>query len=943
MNEQALYNSRITKTYLAYIEKYHPEINVYDLLRHAHMTSAQVHDSSCWFTQSQVERFWHYIVEKTGDQDISRKVGKFSASSNALGAIKQLVIGMVNPRVAYFALQKLYPKLSRTANTTVKRLGRQKLEITTFFKSDVQEKPYQCLNRVGFLEAIAKPFTGDYARVEHPECIHRGGRHCRYIVNWATPLSQKLLILTLILLVLSLVISVTALLTLPLNEAHPIFLGLVFLVMGCGLLTLRRKNIELSQTIENQGNAANELLDEVNERYNNALAIQEIGLAITATLDADGITASFMDVMRKRLRYDRGFILLFDAAREQLQYSAQFGFSGETLDFIKKARVRVHRLNVHDILKTTLVEHKPFLAPDFKALKSSYSKGLQAFLTKLGTESAIAVPIVYENESLGLLAVDNIQSKRPLTQTDISLLMGVALEIAVSLNNVATLQKKIEGEERYRLLVENMPIGLLVIDTHMKIINANSKAADILGRSAESLLGINLSDALETMDVHHADQFKQCLEENITTRHQLDSFNIRGRSMNLYLQCTPFYDSSGRLNGVQVLMEDITALKQMEAQLRQKYKMESMGTLAGGIAHDFNNILSSIIGFTELALRNQPPESPTHRHLSHVLSSSARAKDLVKQILLFTQQTELTLKPLHLGQCINDILPLIRASIPKHIDIKTSLDSSATIMSDTTQIHQIMMNLVSNASFAMRENGGELKIRLEDTVIDDEDTAQLPQAPKGEYVRMSVSDTGIGISTEDLDRIFDPFFTTKTREEGVGMGLSVVHGIITSQNGFIVADSAPNQGATFKLYWPRLETVHDESRTIQQDIAGGQEHILFVDDESSIVELAEEMLNLLGYQVTIYSDSQAALTYFKQHHADIDLVITDMVMPGLTGDKLAREMFDVNPNINIVLLTGYSDKMTFQTAKAMGIHQIIHKPLDMSVLGETVRKALDHV
>jgi signal transduction histidine kinase/CheY-like chemotaxis protein len=388
--------------------------------------------------------------------------------------------------------------------------------------------------------------------------------------------------------------------------------------------------------------------------------------------------------------------------------------------------------------------------------------------------------------------------------------------------------------------------------------------------------------------------------------------------------------------------EDITERKELEAQFRQVQKMEAIGQLAGGIAHDFNNILSAITGYTEISAAIIEPDSPVSEYLAQVLGASQRAKELINQILMFSREAEQELKPIRVSLPVKEALKLIRASLPASIEIYSEILSRTSALADPTQIHQIVMNLCTNAAHAMRENGGRLEVRLTDISIDHEDhRKRFADAKPGDYIRLQVADQGHGIDPHHLHRIFDPFFTTKEMGEGTGMGLSVVHGIVKSYGGSIYVHSQLGKGCTFEILIPALETAVPGVPVLEQPIPTGSESILFVDDEIMIVEIVKKMLEILGYRVSVRTSSIEALEAFKNNSNRFDLVVTDMMMPKMSGLDLAEKILEIRPDFPIILCTGFSMKMKDDAVARKSVRDIINKPILRREIATTIRKVLD--
>ncbi|MBN1626217.1 MAG: response regulator [Deltaproteobacteria bacterium] len=383
--------------------------------------------------------------------------------------------------------------------------------------------------------------------------------------------------------------------------------------------------------------------------------------------------------------------------------------------------------------------------------------------------------------------------------------------------------------------------------------------------------------------------------------------------------------------------------KKIETQLYQAQKMEAIGTLAGGIAHDFNNILQSIMLNAELALMEQKPEGMAYYRMENVLRSAKRATDLVKQILLFSRQSEIELKPLQINLIVKEAVKMLRSSIPTTIDIGQDISQGwELVMADPTRLHQIIMNLATNAAHAMREKGGTLSFVLKPVDIKDDKPGNCPDLKPGPYMMIQVIDTGHGIDPSIMARIFDPFFTTKERGEGTGLGLAVALGVVKDLGGAIAVESEVGKGSTFSVYLPRIEKTVPSMVEKIKPLQKGREVILLVDDEKSLVDAHAEAFGKLGYQVVSRYSSMDALEAFRAQPGKFDLVITDQTMPKMTGLQLAREMIGIRPDIPIILCTGFSDLAAEEEARIIGIKKFIMKPVILRELSEVVRDVLDN-
>jgi len=415
-----------------------------------------------------------------------------------------------------------------------------------------------------------------------------------------------------------------------------------------------------------------------------------------------------------------------------------------------------------------------------------------------------------------------------------------------------------------------------------------------------------------------------------------------GSQFTANVNISPVFDNTGKITCFTSIGRDITKEQQMEEQLRQAQKMEAMGTLAGGIAHDFNNILAGILGYTELAQDDVDQDGPVQEYLDGILKSTTRAKGLVKQILTFSRKSQKERKSILLLPVIQEAAKLLRSTIPTTIEIKQNInDTTGMINADPTQMHQIIMNLCTNAFHAMEETGGVLEIELSSVVISKEPMRRYNDISPGPFLELKISDTGTGIDPKIINRIFEPFYTTKEKEKGTGMGLAVVHGIVKDNGGDINIDSQLGKGTTFRIMLPQVIAEPDKEEDSSSKVPTGTEHILFVDDEKTLMDLLKRILESLGYTVTAKNSSLEALETFQQAPDEFDMVITDQTMPHITGYNLAKRILEIKPSANIILCTGYSETVTPEKAEAAGIKSLIYKPISKKEIAQEIRKVLD--
>jgi nitrogen-specific signal transduction histidine kinase/ActR/RegA family two-component response regulator len=390
------------------------------------------------------------------------------------------------------------------------------------------------------------------------------------------------------------------------------------------------------------------------------------------------------------------------------------------------------------------------------------------------------------------------------------------------------------------------------------------------------------------------------------------------------------------------VVQDVTEQRELEAQLRHAQRMDAMGQLAGGIAHDFNNLLSAILGNAQLA-QLQAPGSPEMREsLGAILAAGRRARDLVQQILAFSRRQEQKRVPMQLHMVVREALGLLRASLPAAVEFRSNIAVAAPVLANASEIHQVTMNLCTNAWHALPGGTGVIQVELADCEVGEELAGQHPDLRAGRHVRLTVSDNGCGMDAATLQRIFEPFFTTKPQGEGTGLGLAVVHGIVKSHEGAIIVSSQPGRGTTFALYFPVFAGELAEPPPAPETIPRGQgQRILLVDDEEVLARMGKAALERLGYQATAQTNPLEALALLASDPAAFDLVITDLNMPGLSGTELARRLTALRPGLRLVLTTGYNPTITPEDARALGFFELLLKPCDLNSLAEVTHRALE--
>jgi PAS domain S-box-containing protein len=577
-------------------------------------------------------------------------------------------------------------------------------------------------------------------------------------------------------------------------------------------------------------------------------------------------------------------------------------------------------------------------------------------VTKNNSETAEPFPVsqVLEGDSLRGREV----LLRKLNEEDLHFLLSAShlrgdestigcVLVLTDITELKRLETELEDEkEQLAVTLLSIGDGVIVTDLGGRITLMNQMAESITGWSQREALCQPLNEVFHIFNQKTREPCENPVEKVLETGRIVGLANDTvllsrdGNERVIADSGSPIIRSDGNTIGVVLVFRDITEKLMLEDRLRQSQKMEAIGTLAGGIAHEFNNILGIIIGNNELAVDHIPEWNPARECIEEIRAASFRAKNVVRQILSFARKASIERKPIKISPILEDTLKLLRSSIPTTIDIRHEISCERdTVLADPTQINQILMNLCNNSAHAMREEGGLLEVTLQNVKLGVRNE-ELNLEP-GNFVKLIVRDTGHGIDPKIMDRIFDPYFTTKGLADGTGMGLSVVQGIVNSYDGTITVKSEVGKGSVFEVLLPCIEAEVLEKIEKEEEMPTGDECILFVDDEEGLVRVYTIGLKSLGYDVVSFTDSLAALEAFQKNPEKFDLVITDMTMPHLRGDKLAKEMMEVRPDVPVILSTGYTERISEDEAKEIGIKALAMKPLIKKDLAKLVRRVLD--
>ncbi len=597
-------------------------------------------------------------------------------------------------------------------------------------------------------------------------------------------------------------------------------------------------------------------------------------------------------------------------------------------------------------------------------------------VASFGVKAYACHPLLAQDEVLGTLSFGT-KTRTRFSEEDLSLMKTVTDQVAVAIERIRDQQAlrerslelqrlaetlevrvrqrtkeveaanerlKAEVAERVRLAaaVAQSADGVAILDAEGRILDVNPAFEVLSGKKRDELLSLSYPQILAD---HSAGGPWQAARDSLghgePWRGRLKRTARDGESLELDVTVSPIHDDAGSLTGFLALEKDVTGDVLMQQHFRQMQKLEALGTLAGGIAHDFNNILNPIFINTELLLLDPGLDDSARQQLELTLRAAERGRDLVKQIITFSRQKELERKPFRAGPVLKEALKFLRASLPAVIEIRADIrEERDLVLGDPAQIHQLVMNLCNNAAYSMRDKGGVLSVTLADIDVDQALASRHPGLKTGPYVRLTVADTGTGMTPEVMDRAFDPFFTTKRPGEGAGMGLAVVNGIVRDTGGVIDVASEPGRGSTFTVFLPRASREAPVREAVPNGLPGGSERILFIDDEDMQVQSAVAMLQRLGYLVFTATDSAEALTLFRSVPDGFDLVITDQTMPQITGVKVAQELLKIRPGLPIILCTGFSETVDAAEARALGIREFLMKPYSIREMAETIRRVL---
>jgi PAS domain S-box-containing protein len=693
---------------------------------------------------------------------------------------------------------------------------------------------------------------------------------------------------------------------------------------------LKSANEQLLREVADRKNAEAGLESELRKSQ----ALYDLAVAMTAEQSLDENLLLLAETSRGLLGTDVSYVALLNESTGELHVEATSGIQTAAL-----ADVSIpygEGMGGH-----VAATGAPLVVEDYK---QEIGGPLANLVETAGLTSLIAVPIRTGKSFLGVLYTAN-RKKTSFSESDTATLALLGNLAAVEVTRGRTEEALRAGEEIYRSLVENIDIGVALINSDFNLVTTNQARLKIARRTGGNFVGKHCYDFFERIDhVCESCPGKRAMAEGKPVEMETERKTKDGDSLFIRIQAFPVLGPDGKPAAFINVVEDVTQRKILEERLRQKAKLEAIGILAGGIAHDFNNLLTAIIGYSDLLLAQIPSSATEHEKVVQISRAADQAASLTRQLLAFGRKTVLEMRVIDLNTAVSGFGNMLRRLIGEDIQLDTILDSKlGTVEADPAQIEQVLMNLAANAKDAM-PGGGTLTIETSNVVLDEEYARAHADVQPGPYAMIAVTDTGHGMSTKTLSRIFEPFFTTKKEGRGTGLGLSSVYGIVKQHQGHISVYSEPKHGTTIKVYLPRAERGADQPLIHAHTPFrhGGSETIMVVEDEPVVSELVREVLETLGYRVLIASEGTEALTIAKQHDGPIDLILTDMVLPGTDGVTLAKEITNNRPDAKVLYMSGYSENFVLPSEIGDADDEVhfLRKPFTTDVLASKIRKIL---
>ncbi len=865
-------------------------------------------DPNNWVSSKVMMILYKNAKKIFGDENIAYNIGYHSLMKKRFGYVQKILIyALGSPKNILNYAQRINDKFNRTKTVSLVDLGRKDAVVQLHWTTDIELSRDFCLFNKGIYSAIPSVWGGASCRVEEPKCFFQGAAYCEYHISWQ-PQSR--------------------------------FRNKFFQIIAPWKIA-RESVRELEKDkmlLEEKYQKIYALNKDLHSKISQLSALYETSTAILSTLDLNELLDQVLTRMMDIAKLERAGVFLVDQESRKLSLIHAAGVDKETLERLKGYHISIDKKN--NIIARAAQAQKPILVEDASSLSLNRKNPL---LVAFQPKAFVIVPMAVRGQVVGIMVGDNASDKNFIKEIDRNFLTSFANHIAMAIEN-ANLYKKIEtSEKKHRQIVENINEGIMIMNEEGTVIFSNMKMNRLVGQ--EELTGSRIYDFVPDRDEKR--RLLSLLMANYSGLQAKEEILLHSRDekeIPVLMSSVPIQDpNDGSMLGCLAVVTDLSSQKELERKLLQAQKMESIGTMAGGIAHDFNNILTGILGFTSLLKEKVTDRPDLARFVEIIESSSLRAAALVKKMLVFSRETTPQENAVsNINDVIEESLALLKSSFPKNIGLAFKLERNLPdVLCDPSQLQQIILNLCINARDAMPDGG---KIRISTSLCRKE---MLPaslrnRSKEAEFIKLEVSDTGMGIADDIIDRIFDPFFTTKEVGKGSGLGLAMVYGILESLGGTIDVNTVPGRGTTFELYFRVGKTGVIKAGNIESTASlAGSGTILVVDDEELIRDLACEILRPHGYRTIMAKNGREAVSIYKSLFPEIKLVLMDVVMPEMDGIEASKKILETDPGARILFSSGYSSRGDLSEISQTGPVLLIKKPFSPEKLLKAIRSCLN--
>ncbi len=861
-----------------------------------------------WISSDLLIKLFDRAKTILNDPDAAFKIGYNSILRRHLGYIQKIIIyAFGNPQRVMARIQKINDHFNKTKRIELVESTSTSSIVRLHWQNGISLSKDFCLYNKGIYQAVPEIWGLPSAKLEETSCFFKGDPYCEYHISWKRP--------------------------------HKIKTILFNLIAPWRILRETIRELEQDKEVLRQKyNKIHELNIQLENKVEQLTILQESSAAILSTIDLKELLELILSRLARVANLDRAGIFLKDEKTRQLELIHAVGVDQSELDRLKGYHIPIDKMD--NIIARSALKSEPVIVDDVKDLSLNPENLL---LSSLNPRAFILVPLKARGRTVGIMLGDNSGDRSFTKDIDREFLKNFANHIAMALDNATLYARLQESEQKYREIVENVNEGIWILDEDATIQYANQHLKEMLGIS--DLKGKNV---YKLLDNANKKILLHIILENLigrVARQEMQLTTANGEKKSVLLSSVPLY-SDHEYSGSLSIITDLTEQKNMERQLLQVQKLESIGTMAGGIAHDFNNILTGILGYTNILQRELQDNPKWEKYVNVIEKSSLRAADLVRKMLAFSRDTSKRgTEPVNVEEVLSETMTLLKSSFPKNIYVNIDVEPDLPmLLCDSTQIQQTVLNLCLNARDAM-PNGGNLDISVSSaTGAELKKLFRKLEINHNTYIRIKVADSGEGMDSATLERIFDPFFTTKEVGKGSGLGLAMVYGIVKGMDGHIIVNSDLGKGTTFELLLPITEDR--EGRLFDTEAAGatlsGSETVLVVDDEEIIRDLVREVLEKLGYKVLLAKDGKEAVQIYRAFGSTIDIVILDIVMPGISGIETYQKLNTINPTVKVLFCgaKALSDTL-FRDDPSLKDKPFAAKPFSINELPRTIRSILD--